>query len=399
VQADVHDRLALPVGDPTLDHTEWGKDPGLEPSFGPMLDWIQYLAGNGLTSLMVLHDFLSKRLASLQDRSHHPAWMYTGVNDIMWLNRGPGSSLGDALLATSLKALTTDQPSIELVTPAAACEPLYVNQVARIALLAIMPTLDDVNIAPVQRGDQSRGVVIPGPGGPGGAAGGHGGGGLPACRGGVPVGDGPVGSRRGAPMGGRGGAAGGSSAVAPDKGKQMRVILDDNEVSSDEDEPLQKRLRQLSGAGLALLDEAATADKEAVGKRATEEAAVKRAVAERAAEEATVKAGAAEEVAGKTTDEATGATGGSSAPGQAASVDVAKRAATPSGSTPPAKHPCRVVWKPQFSQLSLHLFSFFCVGLHSLITLFAQVLSLWRGHCDGHGCRRCGCRDDSGASS
>jgi hypothetical protein len=108
VQADVHDQLALPVDGPTLECTEWGKDPGLEPGFDPVLDQIQYLTENGLTSLMVLHDFLSKRLASLQDRSHHPAWMYTGVNDIMRLDHGPGSSLGDTLLATSLKALTTD---------------------------------------------------------------------------------------------------------------------------------------------------------------------------------------------------------------------------------------------------------------------------------------------------
>jgi hypothetical protein len=72
VQADVHDRLALPVGSPTLDRTEWGKDPSLELSFDPVLDRIQYLAENGLTSLMVLHDFLSKRLVPLQDRSHCP---------------------------------------------------------------------------------------------------------------------------------------------------------------------------------------------------------------------------------------------------------------------------------------------------------------------------------------
>jgi hypothetical protein len=73
VQADVHDRLALPVGGPTLDRTEWGKDLALEPGFDPVLDRIQYLAKNGLTSLVVLHDFLSKRLAPLQDRSHRPA--------------------------------------------------------------------------------------------------------------------------------------------------------------------------------------------------------------------------------------------------------------------------------------------------------------------------------------
>jgi hypothetical protein len=65
VQADIHDRLALPVGGSTLDHTEWGKDLGLEPGFDPVLDRIQYLAENGLTSLMVLHDFLSKRLTPL----------------------------------------------------------------------------------------------------------------------------------------------------------------------------------------------------------------------------------------------------------------------------------------------------------------------------------------------
>jgi hypothetical protein len=65
VQVDVHDRLALPVGGPTLDCTEWGKDPGLEPGFDPVLDRIQYLTENDLTSLMVLHDFLSKRLTPL----------------------------------------------------------------------------------------------------------------------------------------------------------------------------------------------------------------------------------------------------------------------------------------------------------------------------------------------
>jgi hypothetical protein len=65
VQADVHDRLARSIGGPTLDRTEWGKDPGLEPGFDPVLDRIQYLAENSLTSLMVLHDFLSKRLAPL----------------------------------------------------------------------------------------------------------------------------------------------------------------------------------------------------------------------------------------------------------------------------------------------------------------------------------------------
>jgi hypothetical protein len=105
--------------------------------------------------------------------------MYTGVNDIKRLDRGPGSNLGDTLLAASLKALTMDQPSAELMMPTVGYEPLSVNQVVRTVLLVIIPTLDDINIALVQRGDQSCGVVILGPDSPGGAAGGHGHGGLP----------------------------------------------------------------------------------------------------------------------------------------------------------------------------------------------------------------------------
>jgi hypothetical protein len=53
--------------------------------------------------------------------------MYTGVNNIMRLDRGPGSSLDAALLVASLKALTTDQFSAELMAPIAVCEPICVN--------------------------------------------------------------------------------------------------------------------------------------------------------------------------------------------------------------------------------------------------------------------------------
>jgi hypothetical protein len=75
VQSDAHDRLALHAGAPTLDRTKWVKDPGLELGFDPVLDWIQYLAENGLTSLMVLHDFLSRRLVPLQDQPARPPCM------------------------------------------------------------------------------------------------------------------------------------------------------------------------------------------------------------------------------------------------------------------------------------------------------------------------------------
>jgi hypothetical protein len=107
MQADAHDRLVIPAAAPTLNYAEWGKDLGLESGFDPVLDQIQYLAETGLTSLMVLHDFLSWCLAPLQDWATRPTWMYTRVNDIMWLECGPGSSLDGELLAACLKTLTT----------------------------------------------------------------------------------------------------------------------------------------------------------------------------------------------------------------------------------------------------------------------------------------------------
>jgi hypothetical protein len=103
-----------------------------------------------------------------------------------------------------------------------------------------------------------------------------------------------VGDRGGSPTGSFG------PALAPGKGKQARVILDDDNVSSDEDEPLQKRLHQLSNVGTATLDEVAVmttaTDKEAVVKRTT-------------AKRAAVKATTDEEVAGKAADEVAGAVG------------------------------------------------------------------------------------------
>jgi hypothetical protein len=75
--------------------------------------------------------------------------MYTGVNDIMQLEHGPGSSLDEALLAACLKALTVDQFLADLVVPAAVCEAICVNQAVRTTLLATMPMLADVDIAPV----------------------------------------------------------------------------------------------------------------------------------------------------------------------------------------------------------------------------------------------------------
>jgi hypothetical protein len=121
----------------------------------------------------------------------------------------------------------------------------------------------------------------------------------------------------------------------------MRVVHDDDEVSSDEDEPLQVRLRSrflVDGSSSLGTASPVVAAAGAVG---TEGPSDRRAAAEA---EAT-------EVAGE----------GSPVPGQApSSAAGAKRVAVPSGSSPPAKRPYRGIWRPRYVPKSLRpvLFSF-----------------------------------------
>jgi hypothetical protein len=129
----------------------------LESGFNPVLEQIQLLAQNGLTSLMVLHDYLSKRIAPLQAHTR-PAWVFTGVNDTTWLEHGAGSSLDDGTHALSLMKLTLDLFLADLVTSSVACQPICMDQVAQTALLRMMSTLDDDDITVVQRGEQTHGV-------------------------------------------------------------------------------------------------------------------------------------------------------------------------------------------------------------------------------------------------
>jgi hypothetical protein len=76
-------------------------------------------------------------------------WMYTGANDIIRLDRGPGSSLDEELLAACLKVLTSNQFSTELVVSLVACEPICLNHEAWTMMLAAIPTLDSIDITAV----------------------------------------------------------------------------------------------------------------------------------------------------------------------------------------------------------------------------------------------------------
>jgi hypothetical protein len=97
-----------------------------------------------------------------------------------------------------LKALTSNQFLAELMAPPVACEPIWMNQMARMMLFAMMPMLDDVNITTVQRGDLSHSVAILGTDVSDGV------GGATCSRGCVVIGDRGGGPARGGLVGGRG---------------------------------------------------------------------------------------------------------------------------------------------------------------------------------------------------
>jgi hypothetical protein len=100
--------------DATDCRTDWEQDPGLEPAYNPMLGRIRILAESGLTPMMVLHDFVSKRITPLQVRTHL-AWLYTRVNDVTQLERGDGSTLREEALVLVMGKLSPDPSSHDLV--------------------------------------------------------------------------------------------------------------------------------------------------------------------------------------------------------------------------------------------------------------------------------------------
>jgi hypothetical protein len=148
IRADIHDRLALPTESPTVKHSDWEETPKLHVAYRPMIERIKHLMSHGLSAMMVLHDFLLRRITPLQDRAR-PAWMFTEEGNTMQLG-------------ALLRRLSPDPSSVDFVSPSAVCGPMCSDQAARTRLLRELPTLDDINIVARQRGDESRDVQIPG---------------------------------------------------------------------------------------------------------------------------------------------------------------------------------------------------------------------------------------------
>jgi hypothetical protein len=75
------------------------------------------------------------------------------VSDGTWLERGDGSALGDEALSLVIGKLSPDLSSHDFITPPPPYYPLCIDQTARMFLLVVMPLMNDVDIAPIQRGD------------------------------------------------------------------------------------------------------------------------------------------------------------------------------------------------------------------------------------------------------
>jgi hypothetical protein len=154
VRADVHNHLMLPTESPTAQKIAWEETPKLHVAYGPVVERIKHLTSHGLSAMMVLHDFLSRCITPLHDRAC-PAWIYTREGNTTRLERSRDSGLDPDMLGTLLVRLSPDLSSVDFVTPPTACAPMCLDQAAWTRLLRELPTLDDIDIAVRQRGDES----------------------------------------------------------------------------------------------------------------------------------------------------------------------------------------------------------------------------------------------------
>jgi hypothetical protein len=160
-EADPHDHLELPTEGPQSDRSTWKAKPTMPEELGPVLDLVKNFSRSGLTSLMVLGDFLKHRIAPLQQRTRM-AYMYTGSNDCCRIARGPGTDFTRVELEVAIQGMTGDAFSPESLVLPSGVKALCEDQALRSSVLASMPTLDEGGLAVRQLGgDPNRGIHIP----------------------------------------------------------------------------------------------------------------------------------------------------------------------------------------------------------------------------------------------
>jgi hypothetical protein len=159
-KADPHDLLELPTEGPQSDRSTWTAKPSMSEELCPVLDRVKNLSKSVLTSLMVLGDFLMRRIAPLQQRTRM-AYMYTGSNDCYRIARGPGTVFTRAELEVAIRGMTGDAFSPESLVPPSEVKALCEDQALRSSVLASMLTLDEGGLAVRQLGgDPNRGIHI-----------------------------------------------------------------------------------------------------------------------------------------------------------------------------------------------------------------------------------------------
>jgi hypothetical protein len=129
----------LPTDGPQSDRSTWKAKPTIPKELDPVLYRVKNLQWSGLTYLMVLGNFLKRRIAPLQQRSRM-AYMYTGLNDCSRIVRGPGSEFTRAELEAALRAMTSEAFSLESLVLPSGVKALCEDQALRSSVLASMLT-------------------------------------------------------------------------------------------------------------------------------------------------------------------------------------------------------------------------------------------------------------------
>jgi hypothetical protein len=159
---DPHDRLEPPTEGPQSDRSTWKARPTIPAELDPVLYRIKKLARSGLTSMMVLGDFLKRRIAPLQQRSRM-AYVYTGLNDCCRIARGSGGDFTRTELEAALRAMTGKAFIPESLVLPSEVKALCEDQALWSSVLASMPTLDEGGLVVRQLGgDPNHGLQIPG---------------------------------------------------------------------------------------------------------------------------------------------------------------------------------------------------------------------------------------------
>jgi hypothetical protein len=112
--------------------------------------------------MMVLGDFLKRRIAPLQQRTRM-SFMYTGTNDCCRIVRGPTTNFTRAELEVAIRGMTGDTFSPESLVLPSGVKALCKDQALWSSVLASMLTLNEGGLAIRQLGgDPNRGIHIPG---------------------------------------------------------------------------------------------------------------------------------------------------------------------------------------------------------------------------------------------